>query len=136
MKWDVTAIFCKEPRVANMENSPSSPPALGQPQEIGKQVIKLHLLRKTVLETRLSIPEHDNGTAVLYMFIGRSSARHPPETGILRIFLVIMKCILVAKPFGSFTVFCFGNRQYFVDSALHFFLNISLTHSKRNDFLK
>lgn len=89
-----------------------------------------------MLETRLSIPEHDNGTAVLCMYLGRSSARHPPETGILRIFLVIIKCIAMTKPFGSSTVFYFGNRKYFVDSALHFFLNISLTHSKRNDFLK
>lgn len=82
IKWDVTTAFCKEPRVANMENTPSSPPGLGQPQEIGKEIIKLNLLRKAVLETRLSVTEHDNGTALLGMCMSRSPARHPPEAGL------------------------------------------------------
>lgn len=119
-----------------MENSPRSPPGLGQPQETGKQIIKLIFLRKIGLETRLRITEHDNGTTVLGMCMSRSPVRNPPETGILRIFLLILECTLVAKPFGSLTIFYFTNRQYFVDSGLRFLLNIFLTHSKRNDFLK
>lgn len=78
MKWDVTATFCKEPMVASIENSPSSPAGPGQPQQIGRQMFKPYLLRKIVLETRLSTSEHDNGTAVLGMYISRSPARHLP----------------------------------------------------------
>lgn len=44
MKWDVTAAFCKEGGVANMDSRPRSPPGLGQPQEIGKEIIELSLL--------------------------------------------------------------------------------------------
>lgn len=42
--------FVKEPKVASIENSPSSPLGLGQSQHIGRQRFKPNLLRKIVCE--------------------------------------------------------------------------------------
>lgn len=54
------------------------------------------------------------------------------EVDILRLFLLDMGFTKVPKAFGLLTTFYFANRQYFVDSAIHFCINI-FDHLLKNE---